>query len=50
LRTGTQRKNFFPRRSGMKYYSDILKKTFDTEKACLEAEKAHTDELALAEK
>jgi multidrug resistance efflux pump len=34
----------------MKYYSDILKKTFDTEKACLEAEKAHTDELALAEK
>ena len=34
----------------MKYYSEILKKTFDSEKECLEAEKKHAIEVAEAEK
>lgn len=28
----------------MKYYSEILKRTFDTEKECQEAEAAHTED------
>ena len=30
----------------MKYYSEILKKAFDTEAACLKAEKEHTEMVA----
>lgn len=34
----------------MKYYSEILRKAFDTEKECLKAEKEHTEKLEQAEK
>lgn len=34
----------------MKYFSEILKKTFDSEKECLEAEKAHNEKMELAER
>lgn len=34
----------------MKFYSEILKKTFDTEKDCLNAEKEHNEKLAAEEK
>ena len=30
----------------MKYYSEILKKAFDTEKDCLKAEKEHEEKVA----
>ncbi len=31
----------------MKYYSEVLKKTFDTEKECLKAEKEHEEKVAV---
>lgn len=34
----------------MKYYSEVLKKTFDTEKDCLAAEKDYNEKLEAAEK
>ena len=34
----------------MKYYSEILKKTFDSEKSCLEAEAEHCKKVEEAEK
>ena len=33
----------------MKYYSEIIKEFYETEKACLEAEKAYNAELRLKE-
>lgn len=33
----------------MKYYSEVLRQTFDTEKACVEAEEAHNKAIAEAE-